>query len=856
MSDAPDGTITLADALAAALASFTQLENQLTSFTPDDSTRGLQTALANAGKGLLLVECSPSAARLQAQAEQWQGLERAGKSLWNRARLIGRVSEAEDEGSALWRKKLLAKLRHLSLRAIRLHIGNSTDAEESLLIFELMTQTALAYLDIGKISAATAMQKEAASVSDVFRDFSPLEQKLRSRCALATLNFYVLRIRILVHTGPLSIAQWLRGKLEELIEREKIPTREVYPVVEAFYCFATSILLEQKAADPGDKKGLAIESLKRAKRLVDPEEARTAKALKARNEVDEEAVSFQAELVALEPTFARKRRLLAMQVARDGTDLTISSLFETLVPDAIASEEQGLAHVLGFDIIRKLTSSTAFSLANANDARIAASLGRFLEQLVSIAAVLLKASDLESMSELLGTLQSCLPSFRLSPTPALLVATHVQSANKSVAVSGCGDTARWSGLLLASPLASLEPAFLAQNTRMIASTLIQAGRLDEAEQALQSEGGCDARVLLLRYEIDLARGDVAKAIERLDAFSTASNSTSDGLVWAASRALKAAQPNVYSLVVDKLVENVQDGRGTEGIDPATAARFLVRLSVNGIEAAQLAAPVLELRNSSSVRRAAIETCGRLASLWNPQALAKLYGIVTSIVKVELTASNPTQELLEQLFACRLASLAATASALRGSGTSAQGGGYEELLPDLETFVQDLEEARRVHGDHLPETASQKFVNAIVSLQAECHVSLGHWDRLLALVDICEGNDPSNESTVIALRLLCDQVSHHATECPYEILRAIYRKVLPILYGNRALTSGEMAVWLRMVIQILVVREPIEAFKYLENARELVATAPDDYPKEETQWLISTAWDQVRVKAKSPDLPNG
>lgn len=90
-----------------------------------------------------------------------------------------------------------------------------------------MTQTALTYLDIGKISAATAMQKEAASVSDVFRDFSPLEQKLRSRCALATLNFYVLRIRILVHTGPLSIAQWLRGKLEELIEREKIPTREV-----------------------------------------------------------------------------------------------------------------------------------------------------------------------------------------------------------------------------------------------------------------------------------------------------------------------------------------------------------------------------------------------------------------------------------------------------------------------------------------------------------------------------------------------------------------------------------------------------------------------------------------------------
>lgn len=64
----------------------------------------------------------------------------------------------------------------------------------------------------------------------------------------------------------------------------------------------------------------------------------------------------------------------------------------------------------------------------------------------------------------------------------------------------------------------------------------------------------------------------------------------------------------------------------------------------------------------------------------------------------------------------------------------------------------------------------------------------------------------------------------------------------------------MAVWLRMVIQILVVREPIEAFKYLENARELVATAPvsDDLLLRVEQGLIS-GWDMYRttIRKKRP-----
>lgn len=209
-------------------------------------------------------------------------------------------------------------------------------------------------------------------------------------------------------------------------------------------------------------------------------------------------------------------------------------------------------HVLGFDIIRKLTSSTAFSLANANDARIAASLGRFLEQLVSIAAVLLKASDLESMSELLGTLQSCelRPSNKLMRSPdsvfsirsskfqavsdASFARRHPRSIREQVS-RGVGmrrySAMEWTLACLSPCLArtclprsehtvNSFPPLKSRQIRimtalvacisMIASTLIQAGRLDEAEQALQSEGGCDARVLLLRYEIDLARGDVAK----------------------------------------------------------------------------------------------------------------------------------------------------------------------------------------------------------------------------------------------------------------------------------------------------------------------------------------------------------
>jgi hypothetical protein len=35
----------------------------------------------------------------------------------------------------------------------------------------------------------------------------------------------------------------------------------------------------------------------------------------------------------------------------------------------------------------------------------------------------------------------------------------------------------------------------------------------------------------------------------------------------------------------------------------------------------------------------------------------------------------------------------------------------------------------------------------------------------------------------------------------------------------------MAIWLRLIISVLIAREPDEAFKYFENAQQLVANSP-------------------------------
>jgi hypothetical protein len=35
----------------------------------------------------------------------------------------------------------------------------------------------------------------------------------------------------------------------------------------------------------------------------------------------------------------------------------------------------------------------------------------------------------------------------------------------------------------------------------------------------------------------------------------------------------------------------------------------------------------------------------------------------------------------------------------------------------------------------------------------------------------------------------------------------------------------MSIWLRMIIQVLIAREPEEAFKYLENAKQLIESKP-------------------------------
>ncbi|GAA6006223.1 hypothetical protein JCM11491_002076 [Sporobolomyces phaffii] len=261
------------------------------------------------------------------------------------------------------------------------------------------------------------------------------------------------------------------------------------------------------------------------------------------------------------------------------------------------------------------------------------------------------------------------------------------------------------------------------------------------------------------------------------------------------------------------------------------------------------------RSLTWIRLAAVEFVAIVAQRSDPIPAPQFYETISSFAELEQTIAGPSRELLLSLFTCRLAALAAHASAIRGLNPEDRSKQYASLLDRVGAFQTELAATRSSQSGHFPESEHQKLVNAAISLQAECHAALSHWEDLLHLIGLFENDDSPDESSLIAIRLVADKVST-GTECPYGILRSVYRQTLAILYKSRALDPSQMAVWLRMISQVLLVREPDEAFKYLKNAQQLVANNHADYPAEEISWLISTARDQgLEIYSSDTASPN-
>ncbi|GAA5965685.1 hypothetical protein JCM3765_000927 [Sporobolomyces pararoseus] len=829
--------------MSSTLEAFTQLDHQISSNASYDSNE-LRNALSNTGKTLSLLEGTAGSGRNKLEENELKQLEINGKQLWNRSSAIEKsiIGKEEKEEVKMARRKLVAKLRHLSLRTIPYTLGDPTTTQETLLLLELITQTASSYLGIGNANPVLSLEKDAASLANSFKDLSKLEPALRSRCASAILDVLIFRIRLAIQNQS-PVAQYIKGRADIVLNEEEIPTRKRQQIAEIFYHVGTSLVLEKKDdQDRNEAVAGAIEWLKWAHHLLTVQGNKSTRGLRAAilkslafaqlqvAEAKGDAEESQKELLLLEPTFGRKRQLLKMIIARDGAD----------------------AEIVG---------------ATATDQQALQGCGRFLEQLFSIAAIVVKSSDFEAFSLLFNTVEQALPNYRLSPTSAFLVSTYAQAVTNSTQGVKCEEAAKWLSLILTSPLADLDQAFLAQQARMIASKLIECKSYDRATQLLDdwSKEQVDSRTELLRHQIALLQNDSRQAVEYLKSACSASNFTSDSLVWAAHQANEAGNEESLLFVLEKITQAVAEKKKVEGMDLMTAVRLCLRMALEKVEATE--EPRYELTRSYAalqvarslvgqnpklpddfvksltwIRLAAIEACSKLTPTWSCESLAQLFESIALISEVELSISEPNEELLSNLFACRIASLAARASIVRQLSPDVQIDEYKTLLQALGTYFEQLVEADKTHSQNFSKLEFKKFVNATISLQAECHTVLGQWSSLLELVETCEDNDSSDEFSLIALRIICDKVSQNASSCPYEILRSIYRKSLAILYQNRALNSEELAIWLRMIIGVLISREPEEAIKYLENAQQLVASNPAEYPKEEVSWLISTAWD--------------
>ncbi|GAA5997128.1 hypothetical protein JCM5350_005624 [Sporobolomyces pararoseus] len=866
------------------LDAFTQLDQALSSNSNYTSTE-LRNALSNTGRALSVLEGAAVSNRSKLDANLLKQLEINGKQLWNRSSVIerNRSSTEEKEEVYMARRKLVAKLRHLSLRTIQYTLGVPKDTEETLLLLELITQTASSYLGIGSVNPVQSLEKDAASLANSFKDLSNLEIALRSRCASAVLDVLIFRIRLAIQTQS-PVAQYIKGKADVVLNEEEIPPRKRQQIAETFYQVGTSLALEKRdGEDRNETVSGAIEWLKWANHLLTVQENKSTRRLRAAilrslafaqlqlEEAKTDAEVTQKELLLLEPTFARKRQLVKMIIARGGSDAEIVEAFQSLLSNAVADENQGLTHSLRFEILQALSRSTISAVKTETNVLVSRGYRLFLEQLFSIAAIIVKSSDFEAFSLLFSTTEQALPDFRLSPTSAFLVSTYVQAVINSTQGLGSKDAAKWLSLILTSPLAELDLAFLAQNARMIASKYIECKEYDRATELVEEwskKVGIDSRTELLRYQIALLKKDSQGAIEYLESACSAPNFTSDSLVWAAHQANECFNEEVFLSVLEKVTQAVIEKKNVEGMDMLTAARLCLRMTLEKVEPTkepievELFAPILNslkavarslvgqdsklpedfVKGLTWIRLAAIEACSKFSSSWSCGSVTQLFESIAQVCELELSVSKPNEELLSNLFACRLASLAARASIVRQLSSHDQVVQYKSLLQALVTYLEQLVEADKTHSQHFSKLEFKKFVNATISLQAECHTVLDQWPNLLELVGSCEENDSSDEFSLIALRIICDKVSQKASTCPYEILSSIYRKTLSILYQNRALTSEELAIWLRMIIGVLIFREPEEAIKYLQNSQQLIAKKPDGYPKEEVSWLISTAWD--------------
>ncbi|PRQ75868.1 hypothetical protein AAT19DRAFT_12890 [Rhodotorula toruloides] len=297
--------------------------------------------------------------------------------------------------------------------------------------------------------------------------------------------------------------------------------------------------------------------------------------------------------------------------------------------------------------------------------------------------------------------------------------------------------------------------------------------------------------------------------------------------------LDGRRGQIHVWVGDSRPEGIADGSGKWFVDEESGRRAWVRMFSRHLEDMtekypDIGGTILGILARAEMSEAPLRNFVIDCVTTGTQATASL---ARSPVKT-------TGLLCGKVVACRLATFRQRVISARQAKGEKKNEEYRQLLAEADKLIKQLERS--------PASQSEKandLLAAAYALKVEAHAELDEWGSLVSLVDAAEGSTSRLHISVI--KLVVDRATSTASTCPADAMSKILRKTLAILYSR----SAEMALWLRLIVSVLIHRnDHDQALAYVENAAHFIAQHQDDFPEDEANWMLATAWDEVPDRA--------
>ncbi|BGP34093.1 sporulation-specific protein 22 [Rhodotorula toruloides] len=814
-------------------------------------------------------------------------LDGTGTLLWNKSTAL---KLAQDDGQDQ-RAKLgvVASLRHAGYRLIRLGALEPLTNEARLSHLSLATKSASAFLDASQTSKADKLLVDAAALAADLDDEPAQDPAFLSERAKALLAHYCCRIRSANASGVDTIACWVREKARDLVQQGNLPRRETEKLARVAYEVGAAAIEGERGA-AGQDSSPAIDWLQCALAVLErdgQDEASRALQLATLKTLAqayliatpspehwEKAEETIKQALDLEPSASLARRLVKLVIARSGSDAEVTQAFLSAIKvvsqnqdeirrlvatlEALPATKRALRFQLLADAVKMLGVDASNAVANS----------LVISQILLASFVQAQDADKRHLVKTLETLDKNMPAFRLDSNDAFTCMTYVwRHGEKAAQDRRPADAIDWFLLVQHAAFGSLETNVKAKVLRKAIVEMLTEKDSPRAQKVLQAPVLLEdvAKNHFLRFRAFLDEPN--KALACLQAMTQSSDFSPKLLMWAHKIASEQGKQDLAAKILSMVGQVCSEGAAADetNIDLMTLTRAIarkhidalakrspedqeatVRALVKQLEAGYDLARSLAAQNDpASLRKdlawfykTAFNHCVEHGAGWSSELSTAVFDMTAKLIEFALELAKTSDPALEgKLVACRLATFRQRVASARKAKAEKKKEEYLQLLVEADKLIKQLERSPNTQ----PEKAND-LLAAAYALKVEAHAELSEWNSLVSLVDAAESS--TSRLPVSVIKLVVDKATSTSSTCPADLMSKILRKTLAILYSRREVEIAEMALWLRLIVSVLIHRnDRDQALAYVENAAHFIAQHQHDFPDDEANWMLTTAWDE-------------